>query len=263
MNFNDYLINSNNRFFQAIAVLFYGLPLTKDKKLITHNTDIEFPSIKNSIQIDYSRKDHNGNIYAYIDLNNNIHYFPISDKIKVNFIGKNSTVVVYEPKSYNKINITVNSNSFHYIERAIRISSLTILSRFFETTCFIGSDFRCEGATLILDENKNIYIGNDCLFSYGIEIRSSDGHAIIDIDENIINHPQHVIIKNHVWLGQGCTVLKGTYIEDNSIVGTKAVLSGKFIEKGSIIVGSPAKVIKTGASWKTGSPTFLQKSANK
>lgn len=52
-------------------------------------------------------------------------------------------------------------------------------------------------------------------------------------------------IGNNVWIGWNCTILKGVEIGDDSIVAAgSVVLRGKY-PKGSLIVGNPAKVIKS------------------
>lgn len=56
------------------------------------------------------------------------------------------------------------------------------------------------------------------------------------------NNPYLLEIGNNVFLGWGCTVLAGTIIEDNVIIGAGAVVSGK-VEKNSVYAGNPAKKI--------------------
>lgn len=97
-----------------------------------------------------------------------------------------------------------------------------------------------EGECRILD---------DCMFSYGVNIRNHDGHKIINLNNNqIINKPKDIIIDSHVWVGQNTTILKGSVIQQGSIIGCNALVSGS-IEKDSIAVGIPAKVIKQNVSW--------------
>lgn len=62
------------------------------------------------------------------------------------------------------------------------------------------------------------------------------------LDNRIYGKSKKTVIGNNVFLGWGCTVLAGTVIEDNVIIGAGAVASGK-IEKNSVYAGNPAKKI--------------------
>jgi len=53
-----------------------------------------------------------------------------------------------------------------------------------------------------------------------------------------------VIIENNVWIGEGACIMPGTTIGQGSIVGALSVVT-KNIPPNSIVVGNPAKVIKT------------------
>lgn len=119
-------------------------------------------------------------------------------------------------------------------------------------TIVIGSNTHISGAFLSAsDYNTEIEIGEDCLFSANIIIRTSDGHSILNSEDTRINPGQDVTIGNKVWIGYGATILKGASIGDNCIVGTEAVVPGKTYPAGSVIAGTPAKVVKTDIHWCT------------
>jgi acetyltransferase-like isoleucine patch superfamily enzyme len=66
----------------------------------------------------------------------------------------------------------------------------------------------------------------------------TSGHPTkIDLDE------EPVILEDNVWIGAGTTILKGTCIGENSIIGAGSVVT-KDIPPNSIAAGNPAKVIK-------------------
>ena len=73
------------------------------------------------------------------------------------------------------------------------------------------------------------------------------GHKVLSQDGIIVNHPQPIIIGNHVWIGSHVSILKNSNISDNSIIGYKSNVCGT--EKYSTIVGNPAKVKKNGLIW--------------
>lgn len=115
----------------------------------------------------------------------------------------------------------------------------------------IGNHTSIDGKThFAAIESTDIRVGDDCMFSADIQIRSGDSHVILDQAGKRINPSQSVVIGNHVWICNRAVVLKGTVIGDNSVVANSAVVRGCFNDSGSILAGVPAKAIKTGINWK-------------
>ena len=53
-----------------------------------------------------------------------------------------------------------------------------------------------------------------------------------------------------MWIAQNVTILKGSHISKDSVVGCGAIVSNSF-EPNSLIAGVPAKVVKTGITWSS------------
>lgn len=87
-------------------------------------------------------------------------------------------------------------------------------------------------------------IGNNVNMTGPITILTHDYSTSVlnKIDHKIYGKSRKTVIGNNVFLGWGCTVLAGTIIEDNVIIGAGAVVSGK-VEKNSVYAGNPAKKI--------------------
>lgn len=98
-------------------------------------------------------------------------------------------------------------------------------------------------------EGKTVHIGERCLFSSEIVLRTSDSHSILDMENNRVNPAADVWIDDHVWIGQQVMILKGAKIGRDSIVGTRALVTGKVFPDNVVIAGSPAKVIKEDVQW--------------
>ena len=100
-------------------------------------------------------------------------------------------------------------------------------------------------------EGIKVTIGEDCLFSAQINIRTGDSHSILDQETGKrINPSQDVTIGDHVWVGNDVKILKGVKIGEHSIVGTGAILSRGDYPSHSIIGGiGHGKVLKTGIDW--------------
>ena len=114
----------------------------------------------------------------------------------------------------------------------------------------IGADTTVEGAYMLSDEAASIDIGQDCMFSTGILIRTGDKHSILDATTGRrINPARSVRIGNRVWLGREVQVLKGTVLLPETVVGAGSLVSGAFDEGGCVVAGVPARVIKRGIRW--------------
>ncbi len=93
-------------------------------------------------------------------------------------------------------------------------------------------------------------IGSNCMLSYGIFLRTSDGHAIYDTGtRQMLNKPADIVIGNHVWISADSKILKGVTVPDNCIIGTNSVVTKKFTEENCIIAGNPAGVLKRDVNW--------------
>jgi acetyltransferase-like isoleucine patch superfamily enzyme len=64
------------------------------------------------------------------------------------------------------------------------------------------------------------------MISYGVTVRTSDSHAIIDlVDQHQINLPDSVVIQPHVWIGAHSIIGKGQVIGRCSIIGERSVVT--------------------------------------
>ena len=90
-----------------------------------------------------------------------------------------------------------------------------------------------------------VEIGSDFTCGRDVVIRSYDGHKIA-YDGYQISEP--IKIGNHVWVGQGATILKGVNIGDGAIIAAGAIVT-KDVPDGCIAAGVPAKVVKENVKW--------------
>lgn len=114
----------------------------------------------------------------------------------------------------------------------------------------IGANFRIS-AHSVLDCNKLIEFGDNCLLSWDVLIMDSDYHHILK-DNKIINPTKDIVIGNHVWIGNGVTILKGTYIPDNVIVACRSLITKKVLTPNSVVSGNgrDVVVIKEKVNWE-------------
>lgn len=174
-------------------------------------------------------------------------------RVKIKVQGDNSQVIISPKVMMNdcvisvignncKVFIEGGGNNIHYCNIEVRDSGSEVI---------IKKGFTSESVSLKACEGKKITIGEDCMFSAGIYISTTDFHSIIDeATQERLNPAKDVIIGNHVWLAHGVSVLKGSVIPDNVVVGKNSTVAGKLDESHSVYVGTPAKKIKSGVNWK-------------
>jgi acetyltransferase-like isoleucine patch superfamily enzyme len=107
------------------------------------------------------------------------------------------------------------------------------------------------GHVAVTEPNRSIIIGEDCMFSFDVDIRNGDSHSIYHAETGKrINYAKDVKIGNRVWLGAYSQVLGGAEIGDNAIIGIRSLVSKPF-PAGCIGAGIPAKVVREGVTWSS------------
>jgi carbonic anhydrase/acetyltransferase-like protein (isoleucine patch superfamily) len=114
----------------------------------------------------------------------------------------------------------------------------------------IGQGTTILGVHIVASEpGATISIGEDCLFSFDIDIRSGDSHSIIDLETGErINYGGDITIGDHVWVGAHVQILKGVNIGQGSIIGTGAVVTSD-VPTNSVSAGVSAQVVRSGVTW--------------
>lgn len=105
----------------------------------------------------------------------------------------------------------------------------------------------CTLASVNIDAFHEINIGHNCVVARDVYMRDGDGHDILGLSGP--NYPEKIIVGSNVWLGGRVSILKGVELGDHCIVGNGSIVSKSFPPH-SLIAGVPARVIKTGVSWR-------------
>lgn len=147
----------------------------------------------------------------------------------IKLFGNNSVVFISENSHENKLDISVYNNSVVYIGK----------NNYFNGTLHITDS-----------EQKNVIIGDDGLFSFGVWIRTADPHLVFSAEtKKRINPSKSVFIGDHVWTGQDALILKGSKIASGCIIGAGSVCTGKATGSNETWAGNPAKRISGGIFW--------------
>lgn len=172
-------------------------------------------------------------------------------KTKIRVKGENNRVIINSENRITNCLLHISGDNCSIeIGKHCILNNLELWIEDYGGSINIGYRTTIEGGHIAATEGEKISIGEDCMFSKGIQIRNGDSHAILDLQSNVrINMAREVNIRNHVWLGADVKVLKGSIIGNNSIIGTGSIVSG-IVEPNSIYVGSPAKKIKSSVIWE-------------
>lgn len=108
------------------------------------------------------------------------------------------------------------------------------------------------GAYGFLNAGGNIVIEDNVLCADKVNI-VAENHGYVDVTVPIRDQActhDKIFIGAGSWLGINVTVLAGTRIGKNSVIGANSVVKGKF-EDYCVIAGNPAKIIKKydGEKW--------------
>ena len=144
-------------------------------------------------------------------------------------------------------NCAVNINGTITFKSNITIGEGSVLYVGPDATLTFGSGFYAT-SDLGVNCKKKISFGDGCLIAYQVQVLDTDFHRIMD-KTGILNPDKEVIIGNHVWIGARTTVLKGTRIADNIVIGAASVLTKQYNVNYSVYAGNPATLVKKNVEW--------------
>lgn len=125
--------------------------------------------------------------------------------LQIQFMGDNNTFKLYAPlPQFINCRIQMIENAIFILnESKYTLKDFIVWRMRKGTKLEIGKNFSCEGVEVALhgEENLQVHIGDDCMFSHDIYIQPTDNHAIIDKESGLpINKGGNINIGNHVWL---------------------------------------------------------------
>ena len=213
----------------------------------------DYPQIKNVLRKIFVKWQSSNNSTNIKGANNKIN---ISDSIVKNanfdICGENNTITIDSETIAENLTFHVRgSNHQIHIGKNCRFTrGGTIWIEDEECNLFIGdNNYIVKADITIVESNSSIEIGSDCMFANDIDIRNSDSHSIINLDNGMrINPAKDIKIEDHVWIGAYSKILKGVTICKDSVVGIGSVVT-KNVPNNTVVAGIPAKVVKENTTW--------------
>lgn len=164
--------------------------------------------------------------------------------------GRNNLIAVGSGTTLENSLIQINGEGcVVVVGENCRIRGLQIVVRRTNSMVFIAAGTTWESGAIISESGNIVAVGNDCMMSNSVILRTSDGHTIFDSStREPINNPADLLIGHHVWLGNGARVNKGSRIGTGAVVGQCSIASGS-LEGAAVYAGVPARKVREGIVW--------------
>ncbi|MBR1396761.1 MAG: acyltransferase [Selenomonadaceae bacterium] len=194
--------------------------------------------------------------------------------MKITNLSGNNKIIEGENVSYEnaEINFNEGNNNIIFLDDGVNLGNSQLRFRgdssmiflrfnkyiyklnldiFNNSALYMGvNNYMNSTLSMALAEQKHIFIGDNCLFSTGIWIRTTDHHTIYSAKtRERKNYSKSVFIGDHVWIGQNAMILKGTKIASGSILGAGSVITNKRVSSNSAWAGNPAQKVSTDIFW--------------
>lgn len=175
----------------------------------------------------------------------------VLQRSSVTFLGDDNTVSIGSSVRLVGVSIVVRGSGHRLrIGDGCRFTSTEFAFEDHGCTIEIGEGTTGQGGHLAAAEDGSaIHVGDDCMFSSDIYIATTDSHSIVDRATGTRTNPAaDVRLGDHVWLGRGVQVVKGTTLGADAIVGGGSVVT-RDVPPGCLVVGVPARVVREGVTW--------------
>ena len=165
--------------------------------------------------------------------------------------GSHNRIIIGENASVERLRIEINSDhNTLIIGPSVRIRGIIQLRDGNRNAVKIGAYTTAGTLNIYCAESSHVTIGQNCMFSAVVTLRTGDGHSLFDsLTGERINPARDIVIGDHVWLGMDVTIMKEAVIGRDSMVAAHAVVTKGIFPPNSLIAGVPAKVIRENVYW--------------
>lgn len=167
------------------------------------------------------------------------------NKLTLRNVKLNGYCVIFSfPDSKIKIGGgTINSS---FTSNMLGLWQRTILVARYGGTIEIGDGFGISGSTIY--STSSIKIGKNATIGANCKIIDNDFHPLDPEQRRLNLNKEHtarspIVIGDNCFIGMNSTILKGTTLGNNVVVGAGSVVHGSFPDN-CIIAGNPAKIIR-------------------
>lgn len=135
--------------------------------------------------------------------------------------------------------IVANGDYVVFYGGDIEIFKNAVLKVGYNSGLNIGGNIVCQ---------QSITIGDTVAVGRNVTIRDNNGGHFIGLPGYRNCHP--VVIEDHAWLCESCTIMPGSRIGSGAIIGARTIVSG-IVEPFTMVSGNPPKVVESKVYWKS------------
>lgn len=113
----------------------------------------------------------------------------------------------------------------------------------FPENVHVGARSYINGGMVAASKNAKIVIGEDCMLSYGVHLRTDmHRHSDAGVPMNQQgNDEADIVIGDDVWIGYGAQIMSGVTVGSHSIVGAGAVVTHD-VPEFAVVGGGPCSI---------------------
>lgn len=123
----------------------------------------------------------------------------------------------------------------------------------------LDTQFFTVNSNSVLITAKHIQLGRDVMIARNVVIYDSDYHTVTNNQNEISNPDRPIYIGDHVWLTANVTVLKGTMIGNNCLIGSNSVVHGQIPSNTLYKIIGTTQLKENYGSWNRNYPVVGEK----
>lgn len=172
-----------------------------------------------------------------------------SEDSSIQVLGNNNNIYIESRCSFKDFRIIVKGDNNQitikrgawFLGGAISVASFSKLE--------IGERSSFGSRLELIIESADLIIGDDCMASSGLTVRTTDTHGIYNLDDGkLLNNPENVNIGDYVWIRKDVYISKGSKIGSCCVIDERSVFqdnSGDF----ELWAGQPAVKVSENVMW--------------
>jgi acetyltransferase-like isoleucine patch superfamily enzyme len=146
--------------------------------------------------------------------------------------------------------VIIGANCIAAFGARVRVRPVLISVKGKDNTFAMGAGATWESGSAICEaDGQHIIIGDGCMLSSNVMIRTDDGHGIFDARTKVrLNVAKPVVLEPLVWIGNGARVNKGVRVGTGSVLGGASIAT-KDLAPHCAYAGIPAQKVREGIVW--------------
>ena len=150
------------------------------------------------------------------------------------------------PSSKAETRLWIEKNAIFETTGSVTIGYGTDIQVFKNAHFTFGGNSNINSAAIIICGDR-IVLGNESRIGRGVIIRDNNGNHYLDIPGYKVSSP--IITEDHIWYGEGATIMPGVKISQGAVISAKSVVVSN-VPAHTIVSGNPAQVIQKDIRWK-------------